>query len=105
EATGIPAGDIVALARAFAGAPTACAYSRVGLNRNPQATVASFLLDALNVVTGNFDRAGGMVFGDAPIDFVDVAAKFGMLTFGTIRTRVSGLGDNNGLLPWVLSDE
>ena len=105
RATGVPAEQIVALARAFAGAKSACAYSRVGLNRNPQATVASFLLDALNVITGNFDVEGGMIFGDSPFDFVGLAGKFGMMTFGAHRSRVSGLGEIAGLMPWVLPEE
>ena len=103
--TGVPAETIVDLATGFATASSACAYARVGVNRNPWATVTCFLLDALNIVTGNYDRAGGIVFGDAPIDFAELTSKFGMSSFGKHRTRVGGLGDLNGLLPWVLSEE
>ena len=103
--TGIDTDTIVALAVAFATAESGCAYSRCGLNRYPGATTATYLLDALNTVTGNMDREGGMVFGDAGIDFASLGAKFGMSGLGKFPSKATGLPDIAGLLPWVLTQE
>ncbi|QZT58582.1 molybdopterin-containing oxidoreductase family protein [Mycolicibacterium austroafricanum] len=105
EKTGIDPKTIVELAVAFATAESACAYSRCGLNRYPGASVATYLLDALNVVTGNLDREGGAVFGDAGIDFAGLGAKFGMSGVGRFPSRATGLPDMAGLLPWTLTQE
>ena len=47
----------------------AAVYGRTGSCLGRNGTLVSFLLDALNVVTGNLDREGGAMFGDPPIDF------------------------------------
>ena len=52
EAVGISAATIGALARELAAAPRACVYGRIGTSLNPFGPVASWLVDALNVVTG-----------------------------------------------------
>lgn len=62
-ATGVPAEQIRALARSFAAAPTACWYGRIGTCNQEFGTLASWLVDVINIVTGNFDRPGGMMFG------------------------------------------
>jgi formate dehydrogenase len=105
SATGIPAETIVSLARDFAAASSAAPYSRTGLCRAPNTTVANYLVDALAILTGNFDRRGGLLFGDAPIDLAGLAARSGMGTYGKHRTRIGGLPDVAGNLPWVLPQE
>lgn len=61
---GLSEGDIRELARNFALAKRAAAYSRVGLCRGPFATLANILITTLNVVAGKFGGVhGGMVFG------------------------------------------
>ncbi len=62
EVCGIAADDIVALARALAGAPSAAVYGRIGTTTTSFGAVASWLIDVLNVVTGNLDRPGGAMF-------------------------------------------
>jgi len=104
-ATGISADRIAQLARDFAAAPSAVAYSRTGICRAPNTTVTNYLVDALAILTGNFDRRGGLVFGDAPIDLVGIADRTGMATFGKHRTRIGNLPDVAGHLPWVLPEE
>jgi formate dehydrogenase len=75
--TGIDDAVIRQLARDFASAEYAAAYGRVGICGYPGATLANFLIDALNGVSGNFDRQGGLIFGQAPIDLAGLAARFG----------------------------
>jgi formate dehydrogenase len=77
----------------------------VGICRYPGATAANFLIDALNVVSGNFDRRGGAVFGQAPIDLAGLAARFGQGSYGKVMSRIGDLPDVAGHLPWVLADE
>jgi anaerobic selenocysteine-containing dehydrogenase len=60
--TGIPAEQIRALARDFARAESAVAYGRVGLSTQAYGGVAQWLIQVLNVITGNLDRPGGALF-------------------------------------------
>ena len=50
----------------------------------------SFLLDALNAVTGNLDRPGGAVFGRPPIPLDDIGEQVGLDTYGKLRSRIGG---------------
>ncbi|EHB58500.1 Nitrate reductase [Mycolicibacterium rhodesiae JS60] len=103
--TGIDAASIRRLAIDFGTSDTAVAYGRVGICRYPGATPTNFLLDALNVVSGNFDRAGGSLFGDAPVDLAGLAAKFGNGGYASTKSRIGGIPDVAGHMPWVLADE
>jgi anaerobic selenocysteine-containing dehydrogenase len=94
--TGIPASEIRQLARDLAGAPRAAVYGRIGTCRGRHGTLTVFLLDALNVVTGNFDRPGGAVIGAPVIPPAFVKAQD---TFGRFRGRIGGFPDAYGMLP------
>ncbi len=102
QRTGIPAGRIRDLARAFATAPSAVAYTRTGVCTGSFGTLVNFLVDALNAITGNVDRPGGAVFGDPPISFDELGARFGMASFGSRRTRIGGLPELASLAPSVV---
>jgi anaerobic selenocysteine-containing dehydrogenase len=99
ERCGVDAGEIRALAQAFAGAASATAYGRTGACLGTHATLVNVLLDALNVVTGNLDRPGGSVFARPPIDFTSLAFRLGLATFDTYRTRVGDLPEVLAQLP------
>ena len=53
------------LARELAAAPTACVYGRIGTTTAEFGTLTSWLVDVLNVLTGNLDRPGGAMFTKA----------------------------------------
>src|SRR3954469_23958849 len=97
--TGVPAYSVRRLALDLAAAERAAVYGRTGSCLGRNGTLVSFLLDALNVVTGNLDREGGAMFGDPPIDFDDVARKIGLDTYGSVHTRIGHLPDVLGQLP------
>ncbi|MGY4738069.1 molybdopterin oxidoreductase family protein [Streptomyces sp. ATMOS53] len=59
---------IRALARELAAAPTAAVYGRIGSCTVPYGTLASWLVDVLNILTGNLDRPGGALFPQAATD-------------------------------------
>src|SRR5436309_995849 len=61
-ACGIEAAEIRRMARALAAAPSAAVYGRIGTCTQEFGTLASWLVDVLNVVTGNLDRPGGAMF-------------------------------------------
>jgi anaerobic selenocysteine-containing dehydrogenase len=62
EQVGISAESIRQLARNFANAPSAVAYGRLGVSQNPFGAVCHWLINVLNIVTGNFDQPGGAMF-------------------------------------------
>jgi len=105
EVTRIDESTIRSLAKDFGTSRSAVAYGRLGIGRYPGATAANFLLEALNVVSGNFDRRGGSIFGQTPIDLAGLAARFGQSSYGKVTSRIGGLPDVAGHMPWLLPDE
>ena len=61
-ATGIAAPDIRRMARELAAAERAAVYARIGTTTQEFGTHASWLVDVVNVLTGNLDREGGAMF-------------------------------------------
>jgi anaerobic selenocysteine-containing dehydrogenase len=59
---GVSADDIRMLAREIAAAPTAAVYGRIGTSTVEFGTVGSWLVDVINILTGNLDRPGGAMF-------------------------------------------
>lgn len=62
QACGVPAEEIRELARELAAAPTAAVYGRIGTSTVEFGTISSWLVDVINVLTGNLDRPGGAMF-------------------------------------------
>ena len=62
ETCRIPAAEIAALARELARTERACVYGRIGTCTQEFGTLASWLVDVLNIVTGKLDRPGGAMF-------------------------------------------
>jgi anaerobic selenocysteine-containing dehydrogenase len=97
--TGVPEADARQLARDLAAAEGAAVYGRTGSCLGRNGTLVAFLLDALNVVTGNLDSEGGSMFGSGPVDFARVADFVGAGTYDASRTRVGDLPEVLGQLP------
>jgi anaerobic selenocysteine-containing dehydrogenase len=106
-ATGLAAGDIRSLARAFAQSPAAVAYGRVGVSTQEFGGVCAWLLTVLNAVTGNLDRVGGAMFTRPAVDVVALADRAGQRGhFDKGRSRVRGLPEFGGEWPAaVLAEE
>ncbi|NRQ31374.1 molybdopterin-dependent oxidoreductase [Nonomuraea sp. NN258] len=101
--TGVPAEVIVRLARELAAARTAAVYARIGTCTAEFGTLAQWLVDVLNVLTGNLDRPGGAMFPKPATEF---AARRRSYTMGRWKSRVRGLPEANGELPVAtLADE
>ncbi|GHB53129.1 dehydrogenase [Streptomyces viridiviolaceus] len=89
-----------ALARELAAAPTAAVYGRIGSCTVPHGTLASWLVDVLNILTGNLDRPGGALFPQAATDKTPRPAGPGRgFALGRWRSRVSGHPEAKGELP------
>lgn len=72
---GIDAATIRGLARQLASTPRAAVYGRIGTCTQEFGTLASWLVDVLNVLTGHLDTPGGAMF--------PLPAAFGANTKGT----------------------
>src|SRR5947208_9648006 len=102
EACGIEAETIRALARELAAAPRAAVYGRIGTCTQEFGTLASWLVDVLNFLTGNLDRQGGAMFPLGAAGHSNAAGPPGKgrgARFGRWQSRVRGLSEIFGELP------
>ncbi|MFJ8947527.1 molybdopterin oxidoreductase family protein [Streptomyces sp. NPDC102395] len=100
DACDVDAGAIRALARELAAAPTAAVYARIGSCTVPHGTLASWLVDVLNILTGNLDRPGGALFPQAATDKTPRPAGPGRgFALGRWHSRVSRHPEAKGELP------
>ena len=86
-ACGIEADTIRRLARELAAAPTAAVYGRIGTTTQEFGTLASWLVDVCNVLTGNLDRPGGAMFPAAAIGAANTRGEPGR---GAARSSGAG---------------
>ncbi|PZG22942.1 molybdopterin-dependent oxidoreductase [Nonomuraea aridisoli] len=101
--TGVAAEVVVRLARELAAARTAAVYARIGTCTAEFGTLAQWLVDVLNVLTGNLDRPGGAMFPEPATEFL---ARRRPYAIGRWRSRVRDLPEVNGELPVAtLADE
>ncbi len=102
QATGIDAGEIRRMARELAAAERAVVYGRVGTCTQEFGTLASWLVDVVNVLTGNLDRPGGAMFTRPATGGSNTAGTPGVgkgARFGRRHTRVRGLAEHFSEFP------
>src|SRR3546814_5078686 len=63
--TGIDQTAIAGIAKALHDAPTAAVYGRMGLSTQRFGSLCQWLIQLINVYTGNLDREGGTLINDA----------------------------------------
>jgi len=101
--TGIAADRIRTLARELAGTERAVVYGRIGLCNQEFGSLASWLVDVVNILTGHFDTPGGSMFPLAAAWSVTVqpipGLEDGAPEFGRYRTRVRGAKEVLGQVP------
>lgn len=93
---GVPAESIRQLARDFAAAERAVCYGRMGVSTQAFGTLCQWLVQLINLVTGNLDRVGGALCTSPALDLV---ASTSGGHFDRWRSRVSGLPEYGGELP------
>lgn len=96
EQVGISAETIRRLTREISHAPSAAVYGRIGLSVQPFGGLCNWLLNVINILTGNMDTPGGMMF---PSPAVDIADKRRAGKFDRWHSRVRGLPEFSGELP------
>ena len=102
EHCGIEAEEIRTLAREIAAAPSAAVYGRMGTSTVEFGTVTSWLVDVVNILTGNLDRPGGVMFASSPIASAPRPARPGRgFITGRWHSRVSGHPEALSELPTV----
>ena len=88
---GVDAAEIRTLARELAAAPSAAVYGRMGTSTVEFGTVGSWLVDVVNVLTGNLDRPGGAMFPLSPVAPAPRGHRRGRgFRIGRWHSRVSG---------------
>ncbi|MFJ9874252.1 molybdopterin oxidoreductase family protein [[Kitasatospora] papulosa] len=96
----LDAETIRAIARELAAAPAAAVYGRIGSCTVEHGTLASWLVDVLNILTGNLDRPGGALFPLSATARAPRAAAPGKgFALGRWTSRVSGHPEAKGELP------
>ncbi len=99
---GIDAGAIRVMARELAAADRAAVYGRIGTCTQEFGTLASWLVDVLNLLTGNLDRPGGAMFPRAAAGHANAAGEPRRgrgARYGRFASRVRGLPEVFGELP------
>ena len=105
QVTGMPAATIRRIATDFASSSSAVCYGRVGTSTQAFGTICNWLVNALNIVTGNCDRPGGAMFPKPAFDPIALK-QLGRGGYGRWKSRVRGLPEVGGELPVaVLAEE
>ena len=94
---GIDAATIARIAAEFHAAPSAVCYGRMGLSTQPFGTLCQWLVQLVNLVTGNLDREGGMLPNEPVFPVTGPGTSAGQRARWTSRVR--GLPEFAGELP------
>lgn len=98
--TGLTPADIYTLARELSQAESAVVYGRIGTSTQRFGGLCNWLINALNILTGNLDRPGGAMFPLPAVDVVALTALTGNTGhYDRYRSRVSGRPEFGGEFP------
>ena len=102
--TGVSSETIVKIATDFSAAKRAVVYGRMGVSTQQHGGLCHWLINAINLVTGNLDSVGGQMFANPAVPLV---GKRGTVNeFNRWQSRVRGLPEFEGDLPVaVLAEE
>ena len=103
---GIAAPAIRGLARDLAASPAGAVYGRLGVSVQEHGALACWLINVVNIVTGNLDRVGGVMFTRPAVDGLGVARRLGIAgEFAAHHSRVRGLPAFTGEFPVAVLGE
>jgi anaerobic selenocysteine-containing dehydrogenase len=106
EHCGVTPHQIRALARDIAAGPRTALYGRIGTSTVEFGTITSWLVDVVNLLTGNLDRPGGAMFSCSPIGQAPRPPRPGRgFSIGRWHSRVSGHPEVASELPTALLSE
>ena len=102
EACAIDAATIRRIAAELSDADCAAVYGRIGTCNQEFGTLASWMVEVVNILTGNLDRAGGSMFAD-PIAWSMISMRppdqAGGFQFARWHSRVRGAPEVLGQFP------
>jgi len=105
EVTQIPADFLREMVRAYRDADGAALYCSTGVNMGTNGSLAFWLQEAINAISGNLDRRGGTIVSTGVIDFAAFGKKTGVLLQQN-ESRIGGFKSVNDALPGgILADE
>jgi anaerobic selenocysteine-containing dehydrogenase len=96
QITSISKDEITRIATEFATAESAVCYGRWGMSVQEFGGLNHYLMQMLNIVTGNLDRAGGMMFTTPAADLLSVIDNDG---YDRCRSRVHNMPETFGEFP------
>jgi anaerobic selenocysteine-containing dehydrogenase len=91
EVTGIPVDLLRSMVQAYLEADGAALQLSTGVNQGSHGTLAFWILESINAVTGNLDRLGGTLVGHGYVADFPKHAKRGGHTMRADRSRIGGL--------------
>ncbi len=101
--TGIDEDRVRELARELAGTEKSVVYGRIGLCNQEFGSLASWLVDVINILTGHFDTPGGAMFPKPAAWSITTqplpGLEGGLAEFGRWHTRVRGAKEVLGQAP------
>jgi formate dehydrogenase len=105
EVTQIPAEKLRELVRAYTEADGAALYCSTGVNMGTNGSLAFWLQECINAISGNLDRKGGTLVSTGVIDFAAFGKKTGVLLQQN-ESRIGKFKSVNDALPGgILADE
>ena len=100
---GIDESEIERIVLEYVAAKTAVLYGRMGLSTQQHGGLCHWLINTINIVSGNFDKPGGMMF---PSPAIELARDKQKEVFGRWKSRVRNLREFGGEFPVsTLTDE
>ncbi|TGN08502.1 molybdopterin oxidoreductase family protein [Leptospira ilyithenensis] len=99
--TGISSENIERIAEEFANAKTAVCYGRVGVSTQEFGAICQWLINVINIITGNLDKRGGAMFTLPAVDLVGPgsAMRSSPGSFNAYQSRVRKLPEFSEELP------
>jgi anaerobic selenocysteine-containing dehydrogenase len=105
--TGVKREVIEMVARDLQTYEPALCYGRMGVSTQAYGAVCQWLINLINILTGNFDKLGGVLFTKPAFDVVDLVKRMGSRgSFRRRKSRVHKLPEFGGEMPVAtLADE
>ncbi|HKY89593.1 MAG TPA: molybdopterin-dependent oxidoreductase, partial [Nevskiaceae bacterium] len=103
--TGIAATTLKAMVGDYVAAGASAIVTGTGLGMGRHGTLAHWLSEVINAISGNLDRQGGTLLGEGLFDFPAYARKEGLFQ-RVQQSRIGGFRELNGGFPGaILADE
>ena len=105
KVTGIPAEVLKEMVSTYVDANGSALYCSTGVNMGGMGSLAFWIQEVINAVSGNLDRKGGTLVGKGVIDFPKFGVKNGVL-MREDRSRIGDFGSVNDAFPGgIMADE